>query len=222
MRNALLIVLLAVPIGGLALSEPAKSEPPEKDAVDSEQIGKLLKEMKFEPQLLSPDVWQATVSREGWKVHVMVSLADDGERIGLECKFATIPDPDIIRASAWLKLLQENERINPAHFAFDKGDKRIHLYKSFDNIGVTSARLKKEIEAFDATVRRTQNVWRSEAFSRPKRSPFCRAQPTMSQKRCRPSTAPGASFGSKPKGNRQRRIGSPQSWALSLTPIKRC
>ena len=164
MRNAMLIVLLAFPVAGFALGDTEKPKSPEKDALDSERIGKLLKDLGYEPLSLSETVHQVSVSREGWKVHIMVSLTGEGDRLWLECKFAPIAQPQTVPASAWLKLLEENERISPAHFSFDKSDKRIHLYKAFDNVGITPARLKKELDAFDAIVRRTQNIWRIENF----------------------------------------------------------
>ena len=157
MHNAIAALLLA----SLASNAAFAADKP----VTSEQLGKLLKEMAFDPQPLSDDVWQVSVDRDNWKVHIMVALTRDGDRVWLESKFAPINEPAVVPASAWLKLLEENERISPAHFAFDKSDKRIHLYKAFDGQNVTVARLKKEIESFDAIVRRTQSVWRSENFT---------------------------------------------------------
>jgi hypothetical protein len=157
MHNAFAAFLLVVLAAG---SSPAADAP-----ATSERLGKLLKEMGYSPQSLSDDVWQVSVERDNWKVHIMVALTRDGDRVWLECKFAPVAEPAVIPASAWLKLLEENERISPAHFAFDRSDKRVHLYKAFDNQNVTAVRLKKEIEAFDAVVRRTQSLWRSENFA---------------------------------------------------------
>ncbi len=159
MRNAFAAVLVVLVF--LACGDAKSSDKPST----SEELGKLLKQMGFEPQALSEGVWQVSVARDNWKVHIMIAIARDGDRVWLESKFAPIADPPIVPASAWLKLLEENERISPAHFVFDKSDKRIHLYKAFDNQNVTAARLKKEIESFDAIVRRTQSVWRSENFT---------------------------------------------------------
>ena len=164
MRNAMLVVLLALPVAWFAFGRAEKPKLPEKDALDCEQIGKILKDLGYEPQSLSETVHQVSVNREGWKVHIMVSATSESDRLWFECKFAPIPQPEIVQASSWLKLLEENERIGPAYFSFDKSDKRIHLYKAIDNVGVTPARLKKELDALDAIVRRTQNIWRIENF----------------------------------------------------------
>ncbi|MCE9530783.1 MAG: TIGR03067 domain-containing protein [Planctomycetes bacterium] len=160
-RTLMLMGFLFITPAGLRSADPEKP----KDALDSAQIGKLLKELGHEPVMLTAEVHQISMTREGWKVHVMVSLTADGERVWLESKFAPIAEPALVPASAWLRLLEENERIGPAHFSFDKLDKRIHLYKAFDNVAVTAVRLKKELESFDAVVRKTQHVWRIENFT---------------------------------------------------------
>ena len=165
MRTISLMALLVLSCSRPAHAQTPKSEEAAKQTLSSAQLDKMLKDMGLQQRPLSPNVWQTTIDRDGWKVHVLLSLAQEGSRIEFECKFSTIADPEIVPASAWLKLLEENERITPAHFSYDKFDRRIHLYKAFDNIAVTPARLKQELDNFDSTVRRTQNVWRSENFT---------------------------------------------------------
>ncbi len=129
-----------------------------------EVLGKALKDASYEPKALTAEVFQITVEKDRWPVHVMISYSADGTRIWLESKFAPIEDPDRVPAQAWRRLLEANERIGPAHFAFDNADRRVHLYRSFENTGVDPARLKREVEAFDSIVRKTQEVWRSDNF----------------------------------------------------------
>jgi uncharacterized protein (TIGR03067 family) len=134
------------------------------EAIGTDQLGKYLRSIGFEPKALSPDVYQVTVEKDRWAVHVMLSLSADGHRIWLESKFAPIDQPERVPAAAWLRLLEANEKIGPAHFAFDKTDNRIHLYRSFDNRLVDANRIKKEIDQFDTVVRQTQDIWRGENF----------------------------------------------------------
>jgi uncharacterized protein (TIGR03067 family) len=150
------ILLLVVPA-------PAQPEPLARPAA-TDGLGKLLRDVGHPPKALSPDVFQITIERERWPVHVMASLSTDGRRVWLESKFAPVEDPDKVSPAAWKRLLEANEKIGPAHFAFDKSDKRVHLYKSFDYQDLTAERLKGEIEHFDTTVRKTQEYWRGENF----------------------------------------------------------
>jgi uncharacterized protein (TIGR03067 family) len=157
------LVLLSVAIPVTAQPDPfIRPLPPA--AAGTEMLGKLLRDLAYEPKALSPDVFQITVEHDRWPVHIMLSLSTDGRRIWLECKFAPIEDPDRAPPQAWKRLLEANEKIGPAHFAFDAGDKRIHLYKSFDNHALTTDRLKLEIDHFDTTVRKTQDYWRGDHF----------------------------------------------------------
>jgi uncharacterized protein (TIGR03067 family) len=147
---------------------PAQTEPfirpIPNEAIGTEQLGKHLRSIGYEPKALSPDVFQVTVEKDKWSVHVMLSLSTDGHRIWLESKFAPIEHPDRVPPAAWRRLLEANEKIGPAHFAFDKSDSRIHLYRSFDNRQVDATRIKREIAQFDTIVRQTQEYWRGENF----------------------------------------------------------
>lgn len=129
-----------------------------------EVLAKALKEASYEPKTLTAEVFQITIEKERWPVHIMISYSADGTRVWMECKFAPIEDPDRVSPIAWRRLLEANERIGPAHFAYDPADRRVHLYRSFENHGVDAPRLRREVEAFDSIVRRTQEVWRSDNF----------------------------------------------------------
>jgi uncharacterized protein (TIGR03067 family) len=161
LRTAVLVALLASPAA--AQPDPfVRPLPPA--AAGTETLGKYLRELGFEPKALSPDVYQVTVERDRWPVHVMLSLSTDGRRVWLESKFAPVEDPDKVSPAAWKRLLEANEKIGPAHFAFDRSDRRVHLYKSFDNQGLAPDRLMRELEHFDTTVRKTQDYWRGDNF----------------------------------------------------------
>jgi uncharacterized protein (TIGR03067 family) len=163
MSRMALLPLLCLAVPAAAQPDPfVRPLPPA--AAGTEGLGRLLRDLGFAPKALSPDVFQVTVDRDRWPVHVMLSLSTDGRRIWLESKFAPVEDPDKVPPQAWRRLLEANEKIGPAHFAFDKNDRRIHLYKSFDNQALSAARLKAEIEHFDTTVRKTQDYWRGDNF----------------------------------------------------------
>lgn len=158
-------LLVTLSLAGPAAAQPdpfVRPLPPAAAGTDT--LGRLLREIGYDPRPLSPDVFQVTVERDRWPVHIMLSLSTDGRRVWVESKFAPIEDPDRVSALAWKRLLEANEKIGPAHFAFDSSDKRVHLYKSFDNQGLNAERLKREVELFDLTVRKTQDYWRGDHF----------------------------------------------------------
>ncbi len=140
----------------------------EPDALNNEQLAKLLKEIGYEPTSLTKEVFQISVDRNGWKVHVLVSISKEADRVWLESKFAPIPEPDRVPAQTWRKLLETNDSIGPAHFVFNKTDKRIHILKAFDNHRITAERLRKEIAGLDGIIRVTYPIWRAEEFAPPR------------------------------------------------------
>ncbi len=154
---------LAVASGIQAQPDPFIRPLPPASA-GTETLGRFLRELGYEPKALSPDVYQISVERDLWPVYVMLSLSTDGRRVWLESKFAPVEDLDRVPPQAWKKLLEANEIVGPAHFSFDPRDKRVHLYKSFDNQHITAMRLKEEIAHFDGIVRKTQDCWRGENF----------------------------------------------------------
>jgi uncharacterized protein (TIGR03067 family) len=168
--QAMKLAHFLVPVAVLVFATQAVAQPNPlirtlpAGAASTETLGKLLRDLAFEPKALSPDVFQVSVVRDHWPVHVMLSLSTDGRRIWMESKFAPVEEPDRVPASAWKKLLEANEKIGPAHFTFEPGDRRIHLYKPFENQNLTSERLQREIEQFDLTVRKTQEFWRGDNF----------------------------------------------------------
>lgn len=165
---------LTVLFGGMllvvAFVNPAQAQtdpiirPVPATGIGTEVLGKYLRDSGYDPKLLSPDVFQITVEKDRWPVHVMLSLSGDGQRIWLESKFAPIEDPDQVDPTAWKSLLSANDKIGPAHFAFDSADRRVHLYKSFENRAVSREKIAKEVETFDRTVRKTQEHWKGENF----------------------------------------------------------
>lgn len=167
--RAPLFIIVPLCFSTLALGDDG----PRTGSITGEHLGKMLRAMGFDPQPLTEEVYQVTITRDNWKVHSLLSVTPDGSRLWLECKFPPVEEPGRAPAAFWLRLLEENERIAPAHFVFKKEDRRVHLYKTIDNVQITPARLRQEIDSFDRTVRQTQSVWRIEpsraAASEPER-----------------------------------------------------
>ena len=62
--------------------------------LNTDQLGKLLEEAGYRPIALTREVFQITIDHQGWKVHLLVSLSKEGERVWLESKFSPIREPD--------------------------------------------------------------------------------------------------------------------------------
>ncbi|MEZ6142030.1 MAG: hypothetical protein R3B84_15805 [Zavarzinella sp.] len=133
-------------------------------AISTDILGKWLRELGYEPKVLSTQVFQVEIVRDRWPVYILLSLSNDGSRIWLESKFSPIAEPDRVPPKAWKQLLEINDVIGPAHFSFDSTDRRIHLYCPVKNHSLTQELVRKELDRFDNTVRQTQQYWRGENF----------------------------------------------------------
>ena len=155
--------VLGLPASASAQADPIIRAVP-ATGIGTETLGEYLRDLGHAPKPLSPDVFQVTVERDRWPVHVMLSLSTDGQRIWMESKFAPIEDPEQVSSAAWRGLLTATDKIAPAHFTFDPADRRVHLYKSFENRAATKEKLGKEVDLFDRAVRKTQEYWKGDNF----------------------------------------------------------
>ena len=129
-----------------------------------EQLGQVLIQLGQEPQVWGDLFYQVTVTRENWPVYLLVSLGADQSKLWLECRFPTIDQPDSIPSEVWQELLAENGKIAPAHFVYRKEDRRIHLFQAIEWKNLEASQLRKEMDRFDAIVRKTYPIWGDERF----------------------------------------------------------
>jgi hypothetical protein len=134
-----------------------------------DELGKMLTNLALEPKDNSKDknrdVYLVSIDHDGWKVPITVSLSTNRNVLWLEIKTPPLPTPGEAGADAWLRLLELSSESVPAHFAYDKESKRLHLYKPFPNQGWTPKRLREEIANFDSLVRRTVSAWDPKNFA---------------------------------------------------------
>lgn len=136
---------------------------PGSDSLTPDTLKQLLDAMGYEPRSLDQAV-EVTIDRDRWPVHISFSISDDGEFLWLAAKFSPISDVDNLPSEALLRLLEANDQIGPAHFAYRPEDRRIHLYRPVANLDVTAPVLRQRIDEFDTLVRETEDVWRSSNF----------------------------------------------------------
>jgi hypothetical protein len=166
-----LLVLLAAVSPAISQDSAKKDNPDKKDAapgaLSPEGLGDLLRDLGYEPKDISEKktgVWQITTDRNEWKLYIAISLSGNGKLLWFSVRFAALADPDSAPASAWLKLLELSEAYSPTHFSYDSGTKRIEVARPVPNERITSAELRKQLDSFDSTVRKTEPFWKSANF----------------------------------------------------------
>jgi hypothetical protein len=139
----------------------------EKGVVTPEGLGEMLRDLGREPKEMGTDKnrYQILIDRDDWKVFVRVSLSGNRKYVWLDASTQALADPDAAPPGAWLRLLHLNDEIFPARFTYDKKAKQIRLLMPMENRGITPARLRQEIDAFDQLFRRTEPDWNPKRFA---------------------------------------------------------
>jgi uncharacterized protein (TIGR03067 family) len=150
-------------LGVLVVLTPVSTADPGQNCLTPDTLHVLLNDMGYEPRSLDQAV-EVTIDRDRWPVHISLSVSDDGEFLWLAAKFSPITEADSLPSDALLRLLEVNDRIGPAHFAYRPEDRRIHLYRPVANQDLTAPALRQRIDEFDTLVRETEEVWRSTNF----------------------------------------------------------
>ncbi len=138
---------------------------PKVGASKQSELEERLRKCGFEVKKLDTNVLHISVEHDNWKVHIVLSYDEKNDSICLESKFSPVPNPKLVSAEHWLKLLEATEKYSPTHFSYDPSDNRVHLYREFAYLVATEARLKQEINAFDLIVRKTEPIWRKDNFA---------------------------------------------------------
>jgi hypothetical protein len=169
----LLASLVALACGTAALADdpPAKSaapRPPEEKktapassgrALTPETLPEFLENMGYEPKVLESKSCELKIETGTWTVYVTVGVSPNQQHVWLSASFPVVPDPAKIPASVLRRMLEENDSIGPAHFVFNKSQKRFYIYRAIDNHGVTPARFRSELAKFSGLIPQTSQLW---------------------------------------------------------------
>lgn len=160
-------------IGALYLLLPVAAAPegrstpqgePAKGGMTAEQLGSMLSNMGYEPKDLGSGDFEVIIERDNWKTYVGLSISPNGRYLWLDASLHTVSDPDRVPAATWRKLLEVNDQIGPAYFSWNKKTNKLWLFLPVENRDITPVRMRKEIEAFDAILRRTVDSWEKKHF----------------------------------------------------------
>jgi hypothetical protein len=159
--TALLLAVTAAPA--------CQDQAPKKaggEVLTPEGLGEMLNDLGLEPKAAgkNKDIYDVAIEKENWKVFIRVSLSGDRKIVWLDSSTKVLTDPEAAKPAVWRKLLELNDEIIPARFSYDKKFKQIHLMRPLDNQGITPARMRQEIDAFDALMRRTEPAWNPKNF----------------------------------------------------------
>jgi len=126
-------------------------------------LKKILADLGFQPEETNENIFSITIDRDNLPMTYRLYILDN-LYVWMDKTCAMIETPEIVPPAALVRVLKENEVIGPAHFALHRTDKHLHIYEAIENRYLTPAVLRKRIDAFDAKVRKCQDVWKEDNF----------------------------------------------------------
>jgi len=148
----------------LAAAAVGAAQPPDSAPLTPTQLGDMLDKLGLEPKVISKDKdwYQVTIDRDGLKFFYNVKLHDNRRQLLLFMSLVVVPAN--APAASLRRLLEENDTLGRPSFIYNKAEKNVYLLTPLENKGITSARLRKEIDQFDGQARETRPLWRSDNF----------------------------------------------------------
>jgi uncharacterized protein (TIGR03067 family) len=144
---------------------PARAAEPKR--LTNDELAKALTKLGYETKALDKVFTQVVVERTGWRSVIRASLSTDETIVWFDAWFVSISHPEDVPAETWRKLLAKNDEIAPTAFAVNTKNKRLYLSVSFPNADVTPVELRKQLEALDALVEKTRDLWKLDNFVPP-------------------------------------------------------
>jgi uncharacterized protein (TIGR03067 family) len=165
MAAALVAAVVAVP---LAAQQPAKTVETPPGGYTPAQLVETLTKLGYEPTVYGAkkDKCWISLNRGNYSTTVAFEISSDATTIWFDCPLTAIANPAQAPNKAMQRLLEENDKIGPAHYTYDIGQKRFHLYRAHGNHDWTPKKLRQEIEQFDDTLRKQEPNWRIDNFLR--------------------------------------------------------
>jgi hypothetical protein len=156
-----------------AQQEPVSAEAGAKSdacrALDEQDLPRLLENMGFEPETVDEGVYKVTIEQDSWTFYLRFSLSTDNRtRLWMTSSFGEIKEIDKVPPAPFIKLLETNDGIGPAHFYITTSGeaKRLNVAKALDNRGITPAVLRREIDSFLGIIKSSVSQWDTSTWAR--------------------------------------------------------
>ncbi len=119
-----------------------------------------LKAAEFSPKQSGERV-TTQVEYATWKFPVALEVKLEQDRVTCELSLAQIKDISKVDQESLLKLLGQNDGVSSAFFAYNAQNKVVQLRSSFDNRGLTSKKLKAELNRLARFADEHSALWSS-------------------------------------------------------------
>jgi hypothetical protein len=162
---AALVLMLALASGTAwadGADKAAKAAPKHADALTDESLKEKLENLGYEPKVIKSKtggiMYLLDFERGSYRYVFYCSLATDKSRLWLSSALRPLPTGKDLRADILEKILAKNDDIGPTHFTL-RNNRYLYLELALENRGITSVRLRKEIDAFAAAIKDNEPLW---------------------------------------------------------------
>jgi len=144
---------------GFVLHVPASAAP-----LDAVSLKALLLRMGHD--VCDPDegLCEIILERDDVPVTIRMTLSRNGRQLRLDCKLTEITRPEQSASTAFLRLLEQNDKVAPNFFVYDKPSKTLHMMRTLENIDIEAKILRRAIDQLDQAVRTTAPEWSGDVF----------------------------------------------------------
>ena len=143
---------------------PARSEPSPLEVAANSLSGTLLA-AGYEPKTGEDGSVTVTIKKDDMSLPVRVALSGDDAQLQFGMQLIQVPAGQTLAADKLLSLMQANLEHRPAAFAFDQDTRRIELHRAVSNKGLTSGKLREQIDRLADIAVKTRTLWAIDGVS---------------------------------------------------------
>jgi uncharacterized protein (TIGR03067 family) len=158
------LTCLGLLFAATAAARPQETGDPSPLRLTHKRLGEMLTKLGFEPKESGKDHYLVSIARDKLTFTYVVRHLDRRGIVILNTRLGDLPDDEQASPLALRRILEENEALGPATFLYVKEEKGIYLSLPVSDRDVTPARLRKEIDGFDALARKAYKLARRDNF----------------------------------------------------------
>ena len=125
-----------------------------------EAVADLVRQAGFEAKVLANQFVTTRKEQDPWAFPVLIEISPDERHLVIVLGLSIVKQPTEVPASAWLSLLEANQKHPSAQFAFHPDRKRTEVIGLLPNTAIDSLTLRDEINRLALLARDTESAWK--------------------------------------------------------------
>lgn len=136
------------------------ASPPSARLSGGPALAEIVGQTGLDAKIVGENVVSTKVQHESWSFPALVTTSEDRDQVVLILLLSVVQDEQQLPAGKLLELMNANRDQAPAFFAFSSKRKRIELYRTLENNGLTADQIRREIGRLAEIAVQTQPLWK--------------------------------------------------------------